>query len=176
MRCTFAAISAPCRVARPHNVVLDVNFYKGFWPVFIFRCLDMTPAWRLFLSHVIHGNSYRAKQQSSRAPSFAGNHPPCELVDCCGWPQGCEPLCFDDCLARTISNCESCSRSHHFSSTSLSSNIVPWLWHRLCVDTLLHVYTHNVMMDEPSFDGWAPLSGCCGLGSVIKGSNLLLSI
>lgn len=48
MWCTFAAISAPCRVARPHNVVLDVNFYKGFWPVFIFRCLDMTPPWRLF--------------------------------------------------------------------------------------------------------------------------------
>lgn len=47
---------------------------------------------------------------------------------------------------------------------------------RLCVDMSLRVCTHNVMMDELVFDGWAALSGCCGLGLVIKGSDLLLSV
>lgn len=130
----------------------------------------------LFLSHVIHGNSYRAKQQSSRAPSFAGNHPPCELVDCCGWPRGMWAFMLWWLPGQNNFKLWIVRPRYHFSSTSLSSNIVPWLWHRLCVDTLLRVYTHNVMMDEPSFDGWAPLSGSCGLGSLIKGSNLLLSI
>ena len=37
-----------------------------------------------FFSHVMRSNSYWAKQRSNRALSFTGNHPPCELADCCG--------------------------------------------------------------------------------------------
>lgn len=44
------------------------------------------------------------------------------------------------------------------------------------MDVRLRVCTHNVKTDELIFDGWARLSGCCGLGLVMQGSNLSLAV
>lgn len=63
--CDDVAIRALCRASPSHNVALDVNFYKGFWPVFIFWWLDTTPAWRLLVSCDAQLRSKTAEKQSS---------------------------------------------------------------------------------------------------------------
>lgn len=63
--CDDVAIRALCRASPSHNVALDVNFYKGFRPVFIFWWLDTTPACRLLVSCDAQLRSKTAEKQSS---------------------------------------------------------------------------------------------------------------
>lgn len=145
---------------------------KAFWAVFIFRCLDMTPAWRLFLSCDAQQQlpSKTAEQQSSvlnwESPSM--------------WTGGLLWLASGDVsfYVLTIARPEQFKTVDQAASVddiSPAHRVQQIVRHRLCVDMLLRVCTRTVMMDELVFDGWALLSWCCGRDSVIKGWNVLLS-